>query len=237
MLIHAASGGVGLAAVQLALAAGTQVFGTAGKPKQAFLRSLGVEHVFDSRTTEFAEAVIDATGGQGVDVVLNSLTGEGFIEATLGTLATGGCFVEIGKRNIWSTEQMRQQRPDVNYRLLTLGAPTDDESQSREALLVAIAAQLQRGELAPLHHRVYPMAAAEEAFRRMQQSRHIGKLVLSVPTNDPPPADATYLITGGLSRFGLHAVHALADQGARHFVFVAAADPGEAAEANVRALA
>ncbi len=236
VLIHAAGGGVGLAAVQLARAAGAQVFATASRPKHAFLRSLGVEHVFDSRTTAFAAAITDATGGQGVDAVLNSLTGEGFVEATLGTLSVGGCFVEIGKRNIWSAEQMRRQRPDVNYRLLTLDDPPGDQSQSRAILLAAIAAQLERGELAPLHHRVYPLAAARDAFRRMQQSRHLGKIVLSVPPDHRLRADATYLITGGFSSFGLQAAHILADRGARHLVLAASADPGEAADASVRRL-
>ena len=145
VLIHAASGGVGLAAVQLAWAAGAQVFATASQPKHAFLRSLGVEHVFNSRTTEFAAAIIDATGGQGVDAVLNSLTGEGFVEATLRALSVGGCFVEIGKRNIWSAEQMRRQRPDVNYRLLTLDDQPGHESVSRATLLAGIAAQDRTG--------------------------------------------------------------------------------------------
>ena len=80
------------------------------------------------------------------------------------------------------------------------------------------------------------MAAARDAFRRMQQSRHIGKIVLSLPPDHRPRADATYLITGGFSSFGLQAAHALADRGARHLVLVAAVDPGEAAEASIRRL-
>ena len=97
MLIHAGAGGVGLAAIQLAQAAGAEVFATASAPKQAYLRSLGVEHVFDSRSTAFGREVLEATNGDGVSIVLNSLTGEGFIEASLSCLAQGGRFVEMAR--------------------------------------------------------------------------------------------------------------------------------------------
>ena len=100
VLIHAAAGGVGMAAVRLAQRAGAEVFATAGSPaKRALLRELGVAHVLDSRSTAFADEVLAATGGRGVDVVLNSLSGE-LIDASFRALARGGRFVEIGKRGI-----------------------------------------------------------------------------------------------------------------------------------------
>ena len=102
VLIHAGAGGVGLAAIQLAQAAGAEVFATASARKQGYLRSLGVEHVFDSRSTDFSREILDATGSAGIDVVLNSLTGEGFIEASLACLAQGGRFVELARRDILS---------------------------------------------------------------------------------------------------------------------------------------
>ena len=120
MLIHAGAGGVGLAAIQLAHAAGAEVFATASLPKQKFLRSMGVECVYDSRTTAFGQEVLEATGGEGVHVLLNSLTGEGFIEANLSCLGTGGRFVEISKRSIWGEEEMATSRPDVAYSILDL---------------------------------------------------------------------------------------------------------------------
>jgi len=113
VLIHAGAGGVGLAAIQLAQAAGAEVFATASAAKQSFLRSLGVAHVFDSRETAFGDEIPRATDGEGVHVVLNSLTSEGFIEASLACLAPGGRFVEIGKRGIWSEREMSASRPDV----------------------------------------------------------------------------------------------------------------------------
>ena len=106
VLIHAGAGGVGLAAIQLAQAAGAEVFATASAPKQAYLRSLGVEHVFDSRQTAFGKEVLEATNGEGVSIVLNSLTGEGFIEASLECLAQGGRFVEMARVGIYSEEEM-----------------------------------------------------------------------------------------------------------------------------------
>ena len=120
VLIHAGAGGVGLAAIQLVQAAGAEVFATASAPKQAYLRSLGVAHIFDSRQTNFGREILEATDGAGVDVVLNSLTGEGFIEASLSCLRHGGRFVELARRDILSEEEMAAVRPDVAYDILEL---------------------------------------------------------------------------------------------------------------------
>ena len=106
VLIHAASGGVGLAAVQLARQRGAIVFATASTYKRATLRKMGVEHVYDSRSTDFADQILADTGGAGVDVVLNSLTNEGFVAATVRATAQNGRFAEIAKRDIWTPEQM-----------------------------------------------------------------------------------------------------------------------------------
>ena len=105
MLIHAASGGVGLAAVQMAQQRGATVFATASTYKRATLREMGVEHVYDSRSTDFADQILADTGGAGVDVVLNSLTNEGFMAATVRATAPNGRFAEIAKRDIWSPER------------------------------------------------------------------------------------------------------------------------------------
>ena len=120
VLVHAASGGVGLAAVQLAQQRGATVFATASTYKRGMLRKLGVEHVYDSRSTDFADQILADAEGAGVDVVLNSLTNEGFIEATVRATAPNGRFVEIAKRDIWTPEQMAQARPDIQYEVLAL---------------------------------------------------------------------------------------------------------------------
>jgi NADPH:quinone reductase-like Zn-dependent oxidoreductase len=129
LLIHAAAGGVGLAAIQLARLLGVEVYATASASKQAYLRSLGVKHVFDSRRTTFGAEILEATGGAGVDVVLNSLTSPGFIEASLTCLARSGRFVEIGKRDIWTVQAMASARPDVAYHILAVNHLLQREPQ------------------------------------------------------------------------------------------------------------
>ena len=120
VLIHAAAGGVGMAAIQLALAVGAEVYATASPGKWEALRTLGVKQLYNSRTLDFADQIWVDTGGAGVHVVLNSLTSPGFIAKSLAVLAQDGRFVEIGKRDVWSAAQMAATRPDVGYFLVDL---------------------------------------------------------------------------------------------------------------------
>ena len=129
VLIHAASGGVGLAAIQLAQQRGATVFATASTYKRATLRKMGVEHVYDSRSTDFADQILADTDGAGVDVVLNSLTNEGFIAATVRATAQGGRFAEIAKRDIWTPEQMAAVRPDIDYEIVALDGTIEQEPE------------------------------------------------------------------------------------------------------------
>ena len=124
VLIHAASGGVGLAAIQMAQQHGAIVFATASTYKRATLRKMGVKYVYDSRTTDFADQILADTDGAGVDVVLNSLTNEGFVEATVRATAQNGRFAEIAKRDIWTPEQMAAARPDIAYEIVALDVTT-----------------------------------------------------------------------------------------------------------------
>ena len=178
VLIHAAAGGVGLAAVQLAQCAGAEVFATAGSDeKRAYLRSLGVRHLMDSRSLSFADDVMKLTGGEGVDLVLNSLTGD-FIPKSLGVLRRRGRFLEIGKAGIWSREQMTLAREDVAYFPIYLGeVPAELLREMLQRLLQELAA----GRLRPLRRREFPLAAAADAFRHMAQAKHIGKVVITQP--------------------------------------------------------
>ena len=157
VLVHTASGGVGLAAIQLVQAAGGEVIATASAQKQDYLRSLGIDHVFDSRSTEFGAQALAATGGKGVDVVLNSLTGPGFIEASLSCLAHGGRFVEMGRRDIWTAEQMASVRPDVAYSILEVDALKRQDPATAGASLRRVMARVSAGELTPLTHTRWPM--------------------------------------------------------------------------------
>ncbi|WP_370500352.1 SDR family NAD(P)-dependent oxidoreductase [Mycolicibacterium sp. jd] len=231
VLIHAASGGVGLAAIQMAQQHGAVVFATASTYKRATLRKLGVDHVYDSRTTEFADQILADTDGEGVDVVLNSLTNEGFIEATVRATAQNGRFAEIAKRDIWTPEQMAAARPDIAYEIVALDTVTLLEPERIRGLLGEVSDGLgkadgsSRAEWVPLPAEIYPLTEARAAFRRMQQARHVGKIVLQMPKPLQPRADRSYLITGGLGAIGLHTAAYLAQLGAGDLVLTSRRAP------------
>ncbi|HZC11702.1 MAG TPA: SDR family NAD(P)-dependent oxidoreductase, partial [Mycobacterium sp.] len=203
VLIHAASGGVGLAAIQMAQQHGAEVYATASTFKRATLRKLGVKHVYDSRTTDFADQILADTDGAGVDVVLNSLTSEGFVEATVRATAKDGRFAEIAKRDIWTHAQMAEARPDIAYEIVALDTVMFTEPERIRTLLSEVSEGLAKGEWTPLPAEIYPLTEARTAFRRMQQARHIGKIVCQMPTPLAPRGDRSYLITGGLGAIGL----------------------------------
>lgn len=230
VLIHAASGGVGLAAVQMAQQCGATVFATASTYKRATLRKLGVEYVYDSRTTDFADQILADTGGAGVDVVLNSLTSEGFIEATLRATAKNGRFAEIAKRDIWSAERMAEARSDIAYEIVALDTVMFTDPDRIRTLLTEVSQGLANGEWTPLPAEIYPLTEARAAFRRMQQARHIGKIVCQIPNPLQPRADRSYLITGGLGAIGLHAAAYLAQLGAGDIVLTSRRAPDAEAQ-------
>ncbi len=238
VLIHAAAGGVGLAAVQLAQAAGAEVFATASAPKQAYLRSLGVKHIFDSRTTNFGREILEVTDGAGVDVVLNSLTGEGFIEASLSCLRHGGRFVELARRDILSEEEMAAVRPDVGYSILELDVLKEQEPARPGAALRNVMEQLGAGELKTLIHSRWPLAEAGAAMEFMRDARHIGKIVLTAPSlvEGRLRQDRTYLVTGGLGGIGCALAGWLAERGAGAIVLNGRRAPDAEAEEVIGAL-
>ena len=234
VLIHAGAGGVGLAAIQLAQAAGAEVFATASAPKQAYLRSLGIEHIFDSRQSGFGQEILEATGGEGVHVVLNSLTSEGFIDASLSCLAHGGRFVELARRDIICHEEMASVRPDVTYGIPELDVLKKTQPENVGVVLREITDRVSTGELQPLIHSRWPMAEAGAALSFMRSARHIGKIVR---TNQPLVRgqlreDRSYLVTGGLGGIGCAVAEWLADHWAGAIVLNGRRDPDpEAVEA------
>lgn len=244
VLVHAAAGGVGVAAVQIARRAGAEVLATASPGKWEFVRSLGVEHVMNSRTTEFAEEVTRVTGGRGVDVVLNSLVGDA-IPKSLSVLRPGGVLVEIGKREIWSRERVAAVRPDVSYVPFDLVELSERDPGAVRAMFDAVAGALEDGSLAPLPAEVFPVEEAAAAFRHMSQARHVGKIVLSVggagqcaavELEKAVRADATYLVTGGLGALGLLFARRLVELGARSLVLVGRSAPAAAAREAIALL-
>jgi myxalamid-type polyketide synthase MxaB len=229
ILIHAAAGGVGMAAVQLAQRTGAEIFGTAGSPeKRAFLQSLGVQHVMDSRSLDFADTVMECTGGQGVDIVLNSLAGE-YIPKSLSVLGANGRFVEIGKRDIWDERQVAQLRSDVSYFVFDLGEVRLQDPALIRSMLCELMQAFEARALKPLPRQVFPIEEAASAFRYMAQAKHIGKIVVTQRGAIPEPAaeaseffatERTYLITGGLGGLGLRVARWMVERGARHLVLM-----------------
>jgi NADPH:quinone reductase-like Zn-dependent oxidoreductase/thioesterase domain-containing protein/NADP-dependent 3-hydroxy acid dehydrogenase YdfG len=241
VLIHSAAGGVGMAAVQLALRAGAEVFGTAGNPqKRAAVRALGVEHVYDSRSTDFAAEIDAVTGGEGVDVVLNALVGP-FIPAGLGLLRAGGYFLELGKRELWAPEQVEAVRPGVRYVPYDLGDVMRDAPADILEMLTAVASAVEEGDLKALPVTSFAIREAHEAFRYMAQARHTGKVVVVHPPAVGPEralvsTDGSYLVTGGLGGLGLRLAERLVSWGARHLVLVGRRAPSAEAQAVLEAL-
>ena len=234
VLIHAATGGVGLAALQVAEAAGAKVMATAGSDeKRDLLRALGVEHVMDSRSLAFADEVHRITGGRGVDIVLNSLSGRA-IEMGLSTLAPGGRFIEIGKSDIYQNTRvgLRPFRNNVSLLAVDLKQVMDERPQVAATALTQVFKRIEAGRFHALPYRVFPMDRIVDAFRHLAQARHIGKVIVStidahvtavpVAEKDQPDLrpDATYVVTGGLGGFGLAVADWLAERGARHLVLI-----------------
>ncbi|MFL5699614.1 MAG: SDR family NAD(P)-dependent oxidoreductase, partial [Ktedonobacteraceae bacterium] len=189
VLIHAATGGVGLAAVKLAQNIGAEIFATAGNPeKRAFLRSLAIEHVMDSRSLDFADEVMRRTDGKGVDVVLNSLAGE-FQAKSLATLGLFGRFVEIGKRDILQNSKLdlRPFEKGLSFFAINLSP----ELPSFRSLLLEVTRYFKDGVLTPLPYRVFPIMEVVRAFNYMAQAKHIGKVVVSMQDPEVLVAAAT----------------------------------------------
>ncbi|MGH3913619.1 MAG: SDR family NAD(P)-dependent oxidoreductase, partial [Pseudonocardiaceae bacterium] len=217
VLIHAAAGGVGMAAVQLARHFGLEVFGTASPDKWDTLRALGLddEHISSSRTLEFEQRFLATTGGRGVDVVLNSLTGD-FVAASWGLLSPGGRFLELGKTDV----RMAGEVPGVDYRIYDLREAGPDRIQE---MLIELVGLFERGNLTPLPVTAWDIRRAPEAFRHLSQARHVGKVVLTVPKNIDP--EGTVLINGAGTLGGLVARYLVAEHGVRHLILTSRRGP------------
>ena len=218
VLVHAASGGVGMAAVQLARYLGAEVFGTASPGKWGVLRGLGLDeaHIASSRTLEFGERFLEQTGGRGVNVVLDSLAGE-FVDASLELLREGGRFIEMGKTDIRDPGEVADRFPGVSYRAFDLFEAGPERIQEMLGELVGL---FESGVLEPLPVRAWDVRRAPDAFRFMSQARHTGKIVLSVPSPGIDP-DGTVLITGGTGTLGgLIARRLVSEHGVRHLLLV-----------------
>jgi 1-acyl-sn-glycerol-3-phosphate acyltransferase len=227
VLIHAATGGVGLAAIQIARAIGAEVYATAGSAaKREYLASLGVEHIMDSRSLRFADEIMARTRGAGVDVVLNSLAGEAIAKG-ISVLAPYGRFVEIGKRDIYQDSQigLLAFQNNISFFAVDLDRLCADRIGVAGSLMKEITERLRDGTYRALPIEVFPISRLEAAMRHLAQAKHIGKVVLTLNDADAEVVhstertplcrrDGTYLVVGGLGNVGLALADWLASEGA-----------------------
>ena len=249
VLVHAAAGGVGIAAVQLVQQASGEVFATASPPKWEFVKSLGVKHVMNSRTLDFADEIMKTTNGEGVDIVLNALADD-FITKSFDVLKPNGRFLEIGKRGIWTQEQVDGLGKNIAYFPYDLGQVMHDEPERIAAMYDDLTPHFGSGALQSLPEKVFALDEAKDAFRFMAQAKHIGKIVLTQnvsekEVNEPTHIDlsaknvvaaredGSYLITGGLGALGLEVAEWLIERGGKN-VALMARDVAKADQAGIK---
>ncbi|MDO9500454.1 SDR family NAD(P)-dependent oxidoreductase, partial [Falsiroseomonas sp.] len=243
VLIHGGAGAVGLAALQVAQSIGARIAMTAGSAaKRAFLRAAGADLVLDSRDPGFADA-LRAAWPEGVDVVLNSLAGEA-MERSLGLVKPFGRFVELGKRDYVENRRapIRPLRRNASYFAVDVDELPRARPGQASRLLGQVRDRLQDGTLRPLPHALFGPEEVEAAFRTLQASAHIGKLVIRPPAERPataapwaPPAGQTIIVVGGTRGFGLATARWLVGQGAKHLALIGRSG-GEEASAALREL-
>jgi phthiocerol/phenolphthiocerol synthesis type-I polyketide synthase C len=249
VLVHSAAGGLGLAALQVARVLGAEVIATAGtEEKRSYLRGLGIRHVFDSRGTTWAEDVREATGGRGVDAVLNSLAGVA-IDQGLDVLAEDGRFIEVGKKDVFSgrSVSLAAFAKGITLAAVDLAGLLARRPQRFARLFNDVWDLVEQGSLGTLPTAVYPFGEAVEALRTLSRGSHIGKFALhdpaTAPAAEPEPLrdgrlrpDATYLITGGLGALGLSLAERFAALGAGSLLLLGRSAPAAEAAARIEAL-
>jgi phthiocerol/phenolphthiocerol synthesis type-I polyketide synthase C len=234
ILIHGAAGGVGLAAIQYAHHCGAEIFATAGTPeKRKFLEFLGVDHVLDSRSLKFADQIMNITNNEGVDVILNSLAGEAMTR-NFKVLRPFGRFLELGKRDFFENTKLdlKPFKNNITYFGIDADQLLQHEPERSAELMKEVMALFKDGVFRPLPYTVFADNDVESAFRYMQQSQHIGKVIVSQKSSSIKikmeanktslelQSNGTYMVTGGLSGFGLATAQWLVAKGARHLVLL-----------------
>ncbi|KAL2872619.1 type I polyketide synthase [Aspergillus lucknowensis] len=252
ILIHAAAGGVGQAAIQIAQHFGMEVFATVGsEPKRKLIKDVyGIQddHIFNSRDVSFVKGLLRMTKGRGVDCVLNSLSGE-MLRQTWYCLAPFGVFVEIGLKDILSNSglDMLPFKKHATFCFFNLDNIAKINPQLIADIGDGVFDLLRQGALKPVFPvTVYPVSQMESAFRLMQAGRHQGKLVLSYSPEDVVPMlrraddalrldpNATYVLVGGFGGLGRSLIRMFAASGARHLaVFSRSGAASAAAQACV----
>ena len=215
ILIHAATGGVGMAALAFARAAGTRVLATAGtEEKRAMLRAQGITCVSDSRSDAFQADVLAATDGAGVDIVLNCLSGP-LVQPGFDVLKPGGRFLELGKADVWDAEQAGRYRADVEFHRILLDHQIFEDPAQVARDWAALQPEIASGVLPPLPVQSFAFDDPQPAYAYMRDAKHTGRLALTRQSLDP---EAAFVITGGTGALGLAVARHLTMLGARHLV-------------------
>ncbi len=224
VLVHSAAGGVGMAATQIARRAGAEVVGTASRSKSKAIAQDLID-VHSSRDTNYKAAIASRFGDGSIDIALNSLTGK-HIPATLSLLRPEGAFLEIGKAEILSADELRQHGEDIRYHPFDLAQICNDAPEIIAQMFAEIASGFATGDLKPLPYEAFSFDQAEQAFRHMSLARHTGKVVINAPraeAQDFVPIVAlapariekrTWIVTGATGHVGRHLVAALSEAGA-----------------------
>ncbi|MET1254637.1 SDR family NAD(P)-dependent oxidoreductase [Aliikangiella maris] len=240
VLIHSAAGGVGQAAVQIAKAAGAIIYATASPRKWPFLQSQGIEHIFSSRDLNFKQKILELTNNEGVDIVLNSLNKD-FIPAGLDALGNGGRFVEIGKLDIWSNDQVKAYHDNIDYFNFDLSElPEQELNQLNKDILNQVAQQIEAGNYQPLPVNEFALDEVQEAFAILSRGANTGKLVINLTQQAPEATDITinanayYIITGGFGALGQSLASKLIERGAQHIVLCGRNLPQESQLSQLR---
>lgn len=237
VLIHHGTGSVGLAAIQVARRAGAEVFVTAGNDiKREYLRSLGIEHVFDSRSIDFAYEIREATNGYGVDLVLGAATDDKLIQG-FQLLADFGRYLEIGKAGIMANQglPMRTFDKNVSFIGIDLDRLILHRPEQYADVLREVMAQFDSGVYSPLPVTVFPASEIADAFRLLTEAKHIGRVIVDMRNqtvevaktveSDLIKREATYVVTGGLGGFGLRTAARLAEMGAGNLLLIGRSGP------------
>lgn len=237
VLVHSGAGGVGLAAIRIAKAHGAEVYATASLPKQDIARHWGADHVYDSRSLDFERQIMQDTGGAGVDVVLNSLSGA-YQAASMRLLGHLGRFVEIGKRDVYEHRAVNQYdlRRNISFHVVDMSRlPRSDQKQWCE-LLAEVATALENKQYLPLPFRIYRAAHVGQAFRTMATGRHVGKILMLMQDTAVEPLaklsaaipdyeNMSLVITGGVSGLGLEIARYFASIGVGKLILSSRSEP------------
>ncbi|KAH8584212.1 polyketide synthase, partial [Cryptosporidium sp. chipmunk genotype I] len=228
VLIHVASGGVGLAAIQICSRIGANIIATVGNIKKIeYLKSIGIKFISSSRDhVKFSQDMkyfMSKLNIDGVDVVINSLLGE-FIPLSMKFLKPNGTFIELGKREILNENQVKEIRADINYHTVEFDKLVENDAIWFQNLLHEIMTDIIEGRIQPIPTKVFSIqdkSGIIDGFRYIQHANHIGKVVLSNPsTAICSNNNDAYIITGGMGSLGLVIANWLVGEGTKNIILV-----------------